>query len=85
LSFAVYQPEEKPEKPEKVKQQPKNKQKTNKQTRQNKRTNKKNNKLPKMKILTFNGFVCKVEIEVKKPGQSEEKQMQEKIEKINQK
>jgi len=33
----------------------------------------------------FLAFVCKVEIEVKKPGQSEEKQMQEKIEKINQK
>jgi hypothetical protein len=82
LSFAVYKPEPKPEKPNK---QSKTKQQSKKQTRQNKRKNKTNKKLPKMKILTFNGFICKVALEVKKPGKTEEKQMQEKIEKINQK
>jgi len=76
ILFSVYQPEE-PEKTEKIKTPI-----TTKKQRQNKR--KKQNKLPKMKILSFNGFCCKVELEVKKPGKTEEELLIEKIARLQQ-
>jgi hypothetical protein len=82
LSFAVYKPEKQTEKPETIKQTRTEQPKTKKQTRKNKRKNKKSNKLPKMKTLVFNGITCKISLEIKKPGKTEEKQLKEKIERL---